>query len=66
MLKSILYNIICAGIALVVMAVLNLLIWGEHLREYGVAWFVFFYLIFQIGDIFAWAYNKFHEFHGSK
>ena len=57
-LKDLWNNIVAAACGAIVVALLNLIIWGENIREGATAWFLLFFIAFTVGDIIKWAYNK--------
>lgn len=60
-LKSIWDNIVAASIGMFAVALVHLLVWGEHLRGAATVWLVVFFLIFQIGDIIKRGTEKYRE-----
>ena len=51
-------NIVASAFGAIFVALVQLIVWGEHLREGTTAWFLLFFIVFTAGDIIKWAYNK--------
>lgn len=58
-LKNIWNNIVAASLAMFVIALVHLLVWGEHIKGAGTPVLILFFLIFQLGDIIKWAMEKY-------
>ena len=57
-LKDLWYNIATAALGAIVVALVSLIVWGEHLRDAATAWFLLFFIVYTVIDICKWAYNK--------
>ena len=58
-LKDLWNNIVAAAFAAILVAVIQLIVWGEHLGQATNAWFLLFFIVFTAGDIIGWAWKKF-------
>ena len=58
-LNSIWNNIVAASIGMFGVALVHLLVWGDHIKGAGTPVLILFFLIFQIGDIIKWATEKY-------
>ncbi len=52
-------NIVAAAFGAIFVALVQLIVWGAHLREATTAWFLLFFIAFTAGDIIKWAWNKY-------
>lgn len=57
-LRDLWYNIATAALGAIVVALVSLIVWGEHLRGAATAWFLLFFIVYTVIDICKWAYNK--------
>ena len=57
-LRDLWYNIATAALGAIVVALVSLIVWGEHLRDAATAWFLLFFIVYTVIDICKWAYNK--------
>lgn len=57
-LRDLWYNIATAALGAIFVALVQLIVWGENIREGATAWFLVFFIAFTAGDIIKWAYNK--------
>ena len=58
-LKDLWNNIVAAAFGAILVAVIQLIVWGEHLGQATNAWFLLFFILFAAGDIIGWAWKKF-------
>ena len=58
-LKDLWNNIVAAAFGSILVAVIQLIVWGEHLGQATNAWFLLFFIVFTAGDIIGWAWKKF-------
>ena len=58
-LRDLWYNIATAALGAIVVALVSLIVWGEHLRDAATAWFLLFFIVFTAVDIIKWAWNKY-------
>ena len=58
-LRDLWYNIATAALGAIVVALVNLIVWGEHLRDAATAWFLLFFIVYTVIDICKWAWNKY-------
>lgn len=58
-LKDLWNNIVAAAFGAIFVALVQLIVWGAHLREATTAWFLLFFIVFTAGDIIKWAWNKY-------
>jgi len=58
-LKDLWNNIVAAAFGAILVAVVQLIVWGEHLGQATNAWFLLFFILFTAGDIIGWAWRKY-------
>ena len=58
-LKDLWNNIVAAAFGSILVAVIQLIVWGEHLGQATNAWFLLFFIVFTAGDIITWAWRKY-------
>lgn len=58
-LKDLWNNIVAAAFGAILVAVIQLIVWGEHLGQATNAWFLLFFILFTAGDIITWAVRKY-------
>lgn len=58
-LKDLWNNIVAAAFGAILVAIINLIVWGEHLGQATNAWFLLFFIVFTAGDIITWTWKKF-------
>ena len=58
-LKDLWNNIVAAAVSAILVAVVQLIVWGEHLGQATNAWFLLFFIAFTAGDIIIWAWRKY-------
>ena len=60
-LKDLWNNIVAAAFGSILVAVIQLIVWGEHLGQATNAWFLLFFIVFTVGDIIGWAWRKYRD-----
>ena len=58
-LKDLWNNIVAAAFGVILVAVIQLITYGEHLGQATNAWFLLFFIVFTAGDIIGWAVRKY-------
>ena len=57
-LKDLWNNIVAAAFGSIGVAIVHLIIWGDHIRGAATAWFLLFFIVFMAGDIIVWTWRK--------
>lgn len=60
-LKNIWNNIVAASFGMFAVALVHLLVWGDHIKGAGTPVLILFFLIFQTMDIIKWGTEKYRE-----
>lgn len=52
-------NIVLSALGAILVALVSLITHGEHLGQATNAWFLFFFIVYTVGDVILWAVSKY-------